>query len=614
MLSSAQSDIAQDGGRQDVQFSHANDDSAQLSIRRLTGQTEANLHTNSLHQSAELGEVSKTSVGSVSYKYSMHGIKKGAPATCYGLPCTASACYPSALVSVKTHVNYVNVTAVVEFSRRYNISTCNDLTSGSCELAADGVGAVQGLTQLSDTSYQIDVQLSAEGVSKLWWTPTDCSGAAVPILLSPITYDITPPTLAIIQISGKTNVTLAQSTVDSTATQWRPQARHLLRNSRKLQYFTLTPTSSSSVTYGAKVVFSFSEAVSGFGEQYAFVKGGALSAAGLTEAVSQQQYNATIVADNTKSALLMVTGSTYQDLAGNVGAGDVNATVAVSVLSTDSTDSSMTTRGSKLSSGDMAGVIIGCIVGAVFLALMCSLCVWRRSKIREAKEEERQAAAEAAVAAAAVATDSTTTEGKAVSKANLQGTAKGAELDVKPSAPTSVPLRVRFGTGSPTGTVVNPMFAQDGTASRSGSESSGNGLTSMRSELPLSTLAGSRVTSPDEQATPVAGPGFTPLSRTDREGTVDERSDSAMLEARPSRPLIQDPSGVYAYGSGSYEGPIVSFPSDAAGQAEAVQNAAATPRARPLSRLANASEASGLPHAATTGSHAWGEVDLNSDE
>ncbi len=39
------------------------------------------------------------------------------------------------------------------------ISTCNDLTSSSCELTADGVGAVQGFTQLSDTSYQIDVQV-----------------------------------------------------------------------------------------------------------------------------------------------------------------------------------------------------------------------------------------------------------------------------------------------------------------------------------------------------------------------------------------------------------------------------------------------------------------------
>jgi hypothetical protein len=155
----------------------------------------------------------------------------------------------------------------------------------------------------------LPLQLSAEGVSKLWWTPTDCSGTAVQILLSPITYDITPPTLAIIQTSGKKNITLAQSNVDSTATLWRPQARHLLRNSRKLQYFMLTPTSSSSVTYGADVVFSFSEAVTGFGEQYAFVKGGALSDAGLNETVSQQQYSATIVADNTKSALLMVTGS-----------------------------------------------------------------------------------------------------------------------------------------------------------------------------------------------------------------------------------------------------------------------------------------------------------------
>lgn len=153
------------------------------------------------------------------------------------------------------------------------------------------------------------LQLSAEGLSHLWWTPTDCSGAPTQILLSPITYDITPPTLAIIQISGKKNVTLAQSTVDSTAMQWRPQARHLLRNSRKLQYFTLTPTSSSSVTYGADVVFSFNEAVTGFGEEYAFIKGGALSDSGLNETVSLQQYSATIVADNTKSALLMVTGS-----------------------------------------------------------------------------------------------------------------------------------------------------------------------------------------------------------------------------------------------------------------------------------------------------------------
>ena len=122
MLSSAQSDITQDDGGQDVQLSLSNDDSAQSNIRRLTGQTDANLHTTSLHQSAKLGEVSDTSLGSISYKYSMHGIQKGAPATCYGSPCTASACYPSALVSVKTHVNYVNVTAVVEFSRRYNVS------------------------------------------------------------------------------------------------------------------------------------------------------------------------------------------------------------------------------------------------------------------------------------------------------------------------------------------------------------------------------------------------------------------------------------------------------------------------------------------------------------
>lgn len=40
------------------------------------------------------------------------------------------------------------------------------------------------------------------------------------------------------------------------------------------------------------------------------------------------------------------------------------------------------------------------------------------------------------------------------------------------------------------------------------------------------------------------------LTRTDRQGSVDDRSDSAMLESCPSGPLIQDRSGVYTYGSG----------------------------------------------------------------
>lgn len=41
------------------------------------------------------------------------------------------------------------------------------------------------------------------------------------------------------------------------------------------------------------------------------------------------------------------------------------------------------------------------------------------------------------------------------------------------------------------------------------------------------------------------------ITRTDREGSVDDSSDSAMLDSRPSGPLIQDPSGVYPYGSGT---------------------------------------------------------------
>ena len=53
--------------------------------------------------------------------------------------------------------------------------------------------------------------------------------------------------------------------------------------------------------------------------------------------------------------------------------------------------------------------------------------------------------------------------------------------------------------------------------------------------------------------------------------------------------LLMHATDWMSYFLGSYEGPIASFPSDAAGQAAAVQNAAAAPRARPHSRFANVS-------------------------
>ena len=87
--------------------------------RSRSAQADVKLHINSLHQTAQLGVSEGASLSSASY--SVHGIKPGLPATCYGQPCSASACYPTALVTVKQHVNYVNVTAVVQFSRRYTV-------------------------------------------------------------------------------------------------------------------------------------------------------------------------------------------------------------------------------------------------------------------------------------------------------------------------------------------------------------------------------------------------------------------------------------------------------------------------------------------------------------
>ena len=150
--------------------------------------------------------------------------------------------------------------------------------------------------------------MSAEGLARLWWTPTDCSGAKVQILLSSVTYDITPPTLAVIADIGKYSVTLAQTSAQTDTAVPSSPATHsktLRRNSRRLQGYTLQATGSSPV-YGADVMFNFSEPVLGFGPEYAFVKGGALSSSGLNMTVSQQQYTAIVLAYSTAAPLLMV--------------------------------------------------------------------------------------------------------------------------------------------------------------------------------------------------------------------------------------------------------------------------------------------------------------------
>ena len=87
--------------------------------RSLSAQADPKLQTSALHQPAQPMVLDGSSLSSASY--SLHGIKPGQPATCYGQPCSASACYPAALVTVRKFVNYVNVTAYVQFSRRYKV-------------------------------------------------------------------------------------------------------------------------------------------------------------------------------------------------------------------------------------------------------------------------------------------------------------------------------------------------------------------------------------------------------------------------------------------------------------------------------------------------------------
>ena len=151
------------------------------------------------------------------------------------------------------------------------------------------------------------LQMNGEGLSQVWWTPTDCSGNPTWILLSNITYDITPPSLALLLTSGSTTKTVATS--QSSSTSEAPDG--LWHRARRLHFFSISPSSSSSSskTYGANVVFSFSEPVTGFAQQYAFVKGGTV--AGLNESVSGQNFSTAIVAESasTASMLILVTGS-----------------------------------------------------------------------------------------------------------------------------------------------------------------------------------------------------------------------------------------------------------------------------------------------------------------
>lgn len=157
--------------------------------------------------------------------------------------------------------------------------------------------------------------MAKEGLSQLWWTPTDCSGTVTWVLLSNITYDITPPALALLTTSGSSNKTVATSLPISAVPSWAYSDTgvhtRLRRHARRLHFFGIQSASASSASYGADVVFSFSEPVTGFAQRYAFVKGGSVS--GLNETVSQQQYRSTILADSTstKSMLIMVTGSKF---------------------------------------------------------------------------------------------------------------------------------------------------------------------------------------------------------------------------------------------------------------------------------------------------------------
>ena len=86
--------------------------------RHLTAVIQPALHISSLHTTTLSNSTAATSATA-----SLTGVKPGLPATCYGQPCSTSACYPAATASVRQYVNYINVTATMELVRQYNVRT-----------------------------------------------------------------------------------------------------------------------------------------------------------------------------------------------------------------------------------------------------------------------------------------------------------------------------------------------------------------------------------------------------------------------------------------------------------------------------------------------------------
>ena len=95
--------------------------------RQLSAIAQPAFHVSYLHDALLLNGSTAASVTG-----SLRGAKAGAPATCYGQPCSPSACYPSAVVTARHHVNYVNVTAAVQLSRAYNVSSMNPQHASRC--------------------------------------------------------------------------------------------------------------------------------------------------------------------------------------------------------------------------------------------------------------------------------------------------------------------------------------------------------------------------------------------------------------------------------------------------------------------------------------------------
>lgn len=310
---------------------------------------------------------------------------------CYGVPCDTTlamaACMPTASLDMPTYVNYKQVLGTLTYSRPYMMGDCSN---GTCDMAVTGPGSLDpdNFAKLNATSYTVAVTANSETEPvDVWYLPQSCTGATSQVLVHSITYDITPPFLTIIKLTGDTNTTIISTEPsDYSAVTAR---RHLLSTAWASIKAATGARRSLLATTSETLIFEFSESVVGFNESSIDVTNGEITS------FSGNDDNSTFIVvvepTNGASAITVaVSEDAYTDLAGNTGSANIDSVVGTSTGSatTESSSSSASSGAASLGNGAIIGIAIG---GFFFLLLLILLFLVMATALRRKHRKETEA-------------------------------------------------------------------------------------------------------------------------------------------------------------------------------------------------------------------------------